>query len=89
MTTRLKEAELSCKELVELITDYLEGKLDPERRALFEQHLLWCPPCTVYLEQLRGQIAATGRLTEEKVAPKTRDALLHAFRGWKARGGAS
>jgi anti-sigma factor RsiW len=87
MSTRLKTAELSCQEMVELVTDFLEGKLDPDQRALFEQHLLWCPACNVYLVQIREQVAATGRLTEEKVEPEARDALLHAFRSWKTRGG--
>lgn len=84
--------DLSCKELVELVTDFLERRLPPEARTRFEMHLCYCPPCKTYLAQMRATVAAAGRLTEENLAPEARDALLAAFRGWKreaAREGAA
>lgn len=75
--------ELSCKEMVELITEYLENALTPDDRARFESHLSICGDCTRYLEQMRQTIWLTGTLTEEQLAPDARDALLHAFRSWK------
>ena len=77
---------ITCQELVELVTDYLEGALSTEQRARFEAHLSTCPGCEDYLQQMRLTIGATGRLTEDSIEPKTRDALLALFRDWK-RGG--
>jgi anti-sigma factor RsiW len=74
--------ELSCQELVELVTDYLEGALPAELHARFEQHIAHCEGCTTHLEQMRATIAATGRLTPESVSPEAEAALLDAFRGW-------
>ena len=77
---------MTCHELVELVTEYLEGTLPVEQRARFEQHLAPCPGCADYLEQMRLTIRATGRLAEESLEPRTRDALLAVFRGWKDTG---
>ncbi len=74
---------LTCKELVELVTGYLEGKLPPPDRARFEKHLALCPNCPTYLEQMRLTIRALGMLPEESIAPETRQELLQAFRDWK------
>jgi len=72
--------ELSCARIVELITDYLEGVLDEDLRARFEEHLSYCPPCREYLAQMRAIVEASGRLTESDVPPETMDALMRAFR---------
>jgi anti-sigma factor RsiW len=77
--------ELTCKELVEVITDYLEGRLPAERRLLFEEHLAFCEGCRTYLEQLQETIRLTGTLIEDDLEPQARDALLGAFRDWKRR----
>ncbi len=78
--------ELSCKELVELVTEYLEDALDRAARARFEEHLATCPGCRVYLEQIRQTISALGKLTEEAIPPEARRELLQAFRNWKRAG---
>jgi anti-sigma factor RsiW len=75
--------EMSCKELVEVITEYLEGTLPPAERARFEQHLAECPGCQTYLEQMRLTIRTLGRLTEESLPSAARQELLKAFRDWK------
>jgi anti-sigma factor RsiW len=75
--------DLTCKELVELVTDYLEGALPAEERDRFEQHIVSCGGCETYLAQMRRTIALTGALTEESLSPDARDGLLAAFRGWK------
>ena len=77
-------ADLSCRELVELVTDYLEGALDRRTRARFERHISGCPHCTAYLEQIRETIRLTGMLREDQLEPQARDELLAAFRTWKA-----
>ena len=75
-------APIACRDLVELVTDYLEGALSPELHARFENHIAGCDGCTTYLEQMRETIRLTGTLREQQIAPEARAALLHAFRGW-------
>ena len=77
-------ANLSCQELVELVTDYLEGALAPVDVARFEAHLTDCDGCTAYLDQIRTTIALTGRLSTDTISPEARDALLHTFRSWSS-----
>jgi predicted anti-sigma-YlaC factor YlaD len=74
---------LTCRELVELVTDYLEGAMDPVERARFEQHLSGCDGCTNFLRQMRMTVELTGRLTEEQIPEPQRSSLLLAFRTWK------
>jgi predicted anti-sigma-YlaC factor YlaD len=76
--------ELICKELVEVVTDYLEGRMPAERRLLFEEHVAFCSWCQTYLDQMQDTIRATGSLKVEDLSPETRDALLDAFRNWNA-----
>jgi anti-sigma factor RsiW len=75
--------QLTCQELAELVTDYLEGALPLRQRLRFRLHIAGCRNCTRYVEQVRTTIAVTGRLRAEDVAPEVRDELLAAFRGWK------
>jgi anti-sigma factor RsiW len=77
--------ELTCRELVELVTDYLEGALPDEERARFEAHLVECDGCAAYLAQMRDTLRIAGRLREESIAPEARESLLRAFRDWKER----
>jgi anti-sigma factor RsiW len=74
--------ELSCQELVELITAYLEGALPQTEHARFERHLEECPGCRNYLGQMRRTIALLGSLPKETVAPEAWQSLLRAFRTW-------
>ncbi len=76
---------LTCQEVVELITDYLEGALLPETRAQFEEHLAGCPGCRHYLEQMRLTIGMLRNLAHEPVFPETKEELLQRFRQWKER----
>jgi anti-sigma factor RsiW len=76
--------ELTCKELVELVTGYLEGSLRGRRRRRFESHLASCDGCTRYVAQMEATIRATGALTEEQVTDEQRTVLLGAFRDWNA-----
>ena len=75
---------LACKELVELITEYLEGTLSRRLRKRVEKHLAVCDGCTAYLEQIRFMIQAAGRLTEEALPEPMKAELLHAFQNWRA-----
>ncbi len=80
----VKRPAIVCRDMVELVTNYLEGSLAGSERARFEAHLSVCPHCTRYLEQCRQTIAATGRLREADIAPEAKEALLGAFRNWTA-----
>jgi anti-sigma factor RsiW len=75
--------EMACQELVEVITDYLEGTLPQSDRARFDAHLATCPGCREYLEQMRALIRLSGGLTAKSLEPATRDSLLRAFRRWR------
>ena len=77
--------EMPCRELVELVTDYLEGRLSPADHARFEAHVADCEYCAEYLAQLRQTIRVLGRLPEESLSPEGREALLTAFRDWSRR----
>jgi hypothetical protein len=81
MSTTLEQ--LSCQELVELVTDYLEDALSPADRRRFEQHIGGCDGCTEYLEQMTTTIELAGVLTPEDVSPEAEKELLAAFRDWK------
>jgi predicted anti-sigma-YlaC factor YlaD len=74
---------LTCEEVVELVTDYLEGALRADESALFEQHLELCDGCRYYVDQMRITIATVGRVEESGVPDDLRAGLLAAFRDWK------
>ena len=74
---------LSCQELVELVTDYLEGALDDRDLRAFERHLAACDGCTEYVAQLRTTIRLVGTLTPDDLSQDAETTLLQAFRDWK------
>ncbi len=76
-------AGIACQEVVELITDYLEDALLPEKRAQVEEHIAACDGCTNYLEQVRTTIHMLRNLAQEEVFPQTKEDLLQVFRQWK------
>jgi anti-sigma factor RsiW len=78
---------LVCRELVELVTDYLEGRLSAADRSRFEEHLDECDGCTGYVEQMRRTIEALGHIPEESLSPEAERELLAAFRDWRADAG--
>ena len=82
-TTTMSTDELTCQELVEVITAYLEEAMPPSERARFEEHLAACRHCRAYLEQMRHTLRALGTLTEESISSPARQRLLRAFRDWK------
>jgi anti-sigma factor RsiW len=75
--------QLSCQELVELVTDYLEGVLPAAERERFDAHLAICKGCRRYVEQMRVTLRVTGELTPEALSPEAEAALLSTFRAWR------
>lgn len=79
----MSKGYLTCQEMVELVTEYLEGALSPADAALFEAHIAVCHGCTNYLWQIRDTIALSGKVTQDSLPVEARDSLLEAFRNWK------
>jgi anti-sigma factor RsiW len=77
------DRELACQQVVELVTAYLDGALDPVDRERFEEHLVFCDGCQNYLEQMRTTVRLTGRVDDE-LSAHLQAQLLEAFRGWRA-----
>jgi anti-sigma factor RsiW len=75
--------DLTCREMVELVTDYLEGALPAPERVRFEEHLAGCEGCSHHLEQMRTTIRVTGTLDEDAFPAGQLDGLIQAFRGWR------
>ena len=76
---------MKCREVVELMTDYLEGTLSAEDRARFDEHIAGCDGCRGYLEQMRTTRRLTGRLAAEPISESLEKELLQAFRDWRGR----
>jgi anti-sigma factor RsiW len=80
-------ASLECKEVVELVTEFLGAAMAPEERARLEQHLLVCPPCTLHVAQVRATIEhlAELRTAQPRGAAHVHPALVDLFRQWKQK----
>lgn len=82
--------DLTCQEFVELVTEYLEDRMDLDVRTRFEQHVDGCPGCARYLDQIRDTRRVLGRVDLDTLPARARDQLLNAFRAWRsARAGDS
>jgi anti-sigma factor RsiW len=79
----MSSSEITCSELVETITNYLENRMSRSERAKFEAHLATCAGCRNYLAQMRRTIQTTGQLREENISPGAKTELLKVFRAWK------
>jgi anti-sigma factor RsiW len=74
---------MNCRQIVELMTDYLEGALSASDRQRFESHMSGCDGCTEYLEQLRTTLGLAARVVDESITADLEAELLHVFRNWK------
>jgi anti-sigma factor RsiW len=86
VNTRVGET-ITCREFVELATDFLEGTLPAADRERFEDHLALCAGCQAYMDQMRATLRALGRIPEESLSEAAREELLSAFRNWKTQKG--
>jgi anti-sigma factor RsiW len=78
---------MNCRQVVELMTDYLDGALSAGDRAKFEEHIAGCDGCRAYLAQLRMTREVVGRLANEPIPQSVEDELLKAFKDWKSKAG--
>ena len=83
---RPTDTDMTCQELVELISEYLDGTLEASERSRFDAHLRTCSGCEAYIEQMRMTIRLLGKLTEESISAEAQRELLATFRTWKANG---
>jgi len=81
---RSRDDGLSCRELVELVTDYLEGALSPDQHSRFEAHVAGCVNCAAYLRQMRETLALLGTLPADALSREAEEELRAAFRDWQA-----
>ena len=88
MTAQLLRRDPSCRQAVELVTDYLEGALAPSKRQRFEAHLAACEGCDEYLRQVRLTVELLGRVEPEQLSPATRTGLVDLYRSYQASGNA-
>jgi anti-sigma factor RsiW len=79
---------MKCRQMVELMTEYLEDALSPRDRVRFEEHIAGCDGCRAYLEQMRTTMRLAGRIPDEPIPERLQDELLRAFRTWKSGRGA-
>ncbi len=76
--------EIPCQQVVEMVTDYLEGALSWRARRRFEHHLAGCPHCTAYLQQMRETLRLTGRLVPEDLAPEMQQEFGEIYKRWRS-----
>lgn len=76
------EQGYACREVVELVSEYLEGAMTPEQMTRFELHLNLCDGCVSFVEQVRMTAAMAGRLSEDQIPDEMKSKLLAAFRDW-------
>ena len=80
----MSDQALTCHEIIELLSTYIEGGLTADDRSRVDEHLALCDGCTTYLEQMRETIRLCGMVTEEQVPEDEKTALLAAFRDWRS-----
>jgi anti-sigma factor RsiW len=78
-----EQDEMTCHELVQVVTDYMECTLPDDDQVRLEAHLAECPYCVEYIAQMRQTVQALGRLPAETIDPERQEELLEAFRGWR------
>ena len=74
---------MTCQELAQLVTDYLDGAMPADERGSFERHLSLCPACVRFVDQMRQTVATLGRVPAESITPDVEQKLLEQFRSWK------
>jgi anti-sigma factor RsiW len=75
---------ITCEEVVEIVTDYIEGAVDAATRAELESHLALCPHCQTYLEQMRQTIDELGHVPVRTLSDQAQHDLVTAFRTYRA-----
>lgn len=77
------DREVTCAQVVELVTAYLENRLSPDEAERVEEHLAFCDGCSTYVAQMHATIAAAGTLRADDLPADLQDRLVEAFRAWR------
>ena len=80
----MSPVQMTCQQMVELVTEYLEGRLPAAERERFEAHLALCDGCQAYVDQMRALVAELGDTPAVELSPALESDLLAAFRDWRA-----
>ena len=80
----MSPVQMTCQQMVELVTEYLEGRLPAAERERFEAHLALCDGCQAYVDQMRALVAELGDTPDIALSPELESGLLAAFRDWRA-----
>ena len=76
--------DITCRQFVDLVADYLEDRLNARTRDQFDRHLANCPGCARYLDQIRASARVLGRVSLDPLSSEAKDQLLDAFRAWRS-----
>jgi anti-sigma factor RsiW len=79
----MTDISFTCRDVVDLVTEYMDGGLPADQRLAFERHVAICPPCRGYFAQLRKISRTAGGLREDELPEALRSSLITAFRGWR------
>ncbi|NUR77629.1 MAG: anti-sigma factor [Thermoleophilia bacterium] len=79
----IREHGYTCREVVDVASEYVEGALPPEETTLFELHLNFCDGCFTFIDQIKQAAALSRRVSEDELPEPLRLGLLEAFRDWK------
>lgn len=71
---------LTCKQVHELVTEYLEDKMSLWQRMRFGMHIMLCPHCRVHLKNMQKTVDALGRLPPEAEIPEE---IIEHFRNYQ------
>lgn len=81
---RIDGHDITCRQVVALVTAYLDGRLPRSDHELFEAHLAECDGCTEHVRQIRATVALTGQVADDDLGPAAREDLMNLYRRWRA-----
>ena len=73
---------MTCRQVTQLVTEYLEGKLSWKDAVRFQLHVGMCRHCRRYLRDMKVTVRVLGRLPAAAIPSDTMDALMERFRNW-------
>ena len=76
--------EIECRQIAELLGDYLDGTLPSHTRQLIDFHIDGCPPCVAFINTYRGTMSATRNLADVAIPSELKKRLLAVLKSDKA-----
>ena len=72
--------EIECRQIAELLGDYLDGTLPSHLRQLIDFHIDDCPPCVAFVNTYRGTINAARKLSDVPIPSELKQRLLNVLK---------